>query len=278
MARKGSKEPAAVLGINREASPRLWEHRPGEQRHPQASCKGQAPPTWPRQLRGERKQKLIWPGGSLTPSPLSSVPRANRCPPGSCPTPAETTSTVPGGKMRRCSLPTGGAQHPTEETLHRQEPVAQGQASSPTQPLTRAVTLRNIQKRRRPWCPTPVPACVGAEDVCREVLILGLRSMADSHSSSQARQEWTPAHHPEGCRHGWGSQQITTFLTALPCQCLPAERTVHLEHREPRDCCHKQEAHLDSRPLPFSLEGFQQDNSSELEKNTKRARNTCRAL
>ena len=89
-------------------------------------------------------------------------------------------SAVPGGKRRRCSLPTGGAQQlstdrnpqPQARRLHKHS-LFPGQSHLKT------------QKWHRPWCSMPLPAVMGAKDICRKVLILGLRSMSDSTRSSQ---------------------------------------------------------------------------------------------
>ena len=95
--------------------------------------------------------------------------------------------------MRRCSLPTGGAQQLSTDRN------PQPQARCPHKhSLFPGQSLLETQKWHRPWCSMPVPAAIGAKDICRKVLNLGLRSMSDSTRSSPGQQEWTPAHPPEG--------------------------------------------------------------------------------
>ena len=100
---------------------------------------------------------------------------------------------------------------------------------------------------------------------CYRALQEGIKSRVDKHvrfhQEQPGQQERVPAHPPEGSSYDWRPRQITNFQTTLLCQCLLAKHTIHLEHQVPRDCRHQQKAHLDSKPLPFCLEGFQEDNS-----------------
>lgn len=83
--------------------------------------------------------------------------------------------------MRRCSLPTAGAQQLSTDRN------PQPQARRPHKhSLFQGQSLLDTQKWHQPWCSMPVPAAIGAKDICRKVLNLGLRSMSDSTRSSQA--------------------------------------------------------------------------------------------
>lgn len=175
-------------------------------------------------------------------------------------------SAVPGGKKRRCSLPTGGAQQLS--TDRNPQPQARRLYKHSLFP---GQSLLETQKWHRPWCSMPLPAAMGAKDINS-----GIEKHVRFHQKQPGQQEWTPAHPPESSRYDWEPRQITNFQTALLCQCLLAEHAIHLEHQVPRDCRHQQKAHLDSKPLPFYLEGVQEDNSSESD--SGKAWNTQQAL
>lgn len=83
--------------------------------------------------------------------------------------------------MRRCSLPTGNAQQLSTDRN------PQPQARHPHKhSLFPGQSLLETQKWHRPRCSMPAPATMGAKDICRKVLNLGLTSMSDSTRSSQA--------------------------------------------------------------------------------------------
>jgi len=157
---------------------------------------------------------------------------------------------------------------PTEPSILQRGPDTDKTPQLRSQASTKAEACSTVTHKSgvNPWHSTPMPTPMGAKDVWRKELILRMRCESwseDSRRSRKARQRWTPAHNPEGSPCDRGAWQNTSFLTALPCQRLPAQHAIHLEHWVPTDCRHQHKFHLDSKLLSFYLEGLQEDNSSE---------------
>lgn len=126
---KEARNPQPCCGSATQPSLAPGNAEPVSRAPSQASCNGRAPCSAVCQSGPERKQSLCGQAAGRLHHPSIQCPPAGCCSPHPCPGPAERMSTVPGGKMRKRTLPTQGALCPTERPVMVSNLQPRGQAS-----------------------------------------------------------------------------------------------------------------------------------------------------